>query len=156
MYFCFVSFCALFVCKCVLYYCHRVTSQLQWTNMSYHNHFFVVNLPLCLIKHLVMLAYGEWRHGCTLYLRIVLRFCGFYSQPLYHQGYSLRFGLRRKLRVPHSRPVSRGFCTFRKWQPVFCPVASHCTNWAVTTVEFRSCGAETNLLKTVTNTLIIK
>jgi hypothetical protein len=26
----------LFVCKCVLYYCHRVDTQLQLTNISYH------------------------------------------------------------------------------------------------------------------------
>jgi len=35
--FCFiVFFCVLFVCKCVLYYRHRVSTQLQLTNISYH------------------------------------------------------------------------------------------------------------------------
>ena len=29
-----VLFCKLFVCKCVLYYCHRVATQLQLTNLS--------------------------------------------------------------------------------------------------------------------------
>ena len=32
----FVLFYVLFVCKCVLYYCHRVETQLQLTNISYH------------------------------------------------------------------------------------------------------------------------
>ena len=31
---CFVSFCVLFVCKCVLYYGHWVATQLQLTNIS--------------------------------------------------------------------------------------------------------------------------
>jgi magnesium-transporting ATPase (P-type) len=32
----FVLFYVLFVCKCVLYYCHRVTTQLHSKNISYH------------------------------------------------------------------------------------------------------------------------
>jgi hypothetical protein len=31
-----VSFSVLFLCKCVLNYCHRVATQLQLTNISYH------------------------------------------------------------------------------------------------------------------------
>jgi len=32
-----VLFYVLFVCKCVLYYYHRVSTQLQLTNISYQN-----------------------------------------------------------------------------------------------------------------------
>jgi len=33
--FCFILlFCVLFVCKCVLYYCHWESTQLQLTNIS--------------------------------------------------------------------------------------------------------------------------
>ena len=32
-----MSFCVLFVCKCVLYYCHRVATQLQWINIPFHH-----------------------------------------------------------------------------------------------------------------------
>ena len=35
--FCFILlFYVLFVCKCVLYYCHRLSTHLQLTNVSYH------------------------------------------------------------------------------------------------------------------------
>jgi hypothetical protein len=42
--FCFiVLFCVLFVCKCVRYYCHRVSKQLQSTNRTYNNNKFCRN-----------------------------------------------------------------------------------------------------------------
>jgi hypothetical protein len=36
LFVCFVSFCVSCVCKCVLYYCHRLATQLQLRNISYH------------------------------------------------------------------------------------------------------------------------
>ena len=44
---CFVSivlFYVLFVCKCVLYYCQRVATQLQLTNISYHVSYHIYHI----------------------------------------------------------------------------------------------------------------
>ena len=37
-----VLFCVLFVCKCVLYYCHRVSTKLQLTNISISIYIYIV------------------------------------------------------------------------------------------------------------------
>jgi hypothetical protein len=45
-----VSFYVLFVCECVLYYHHRVSTQLHLTNISYHIiplEAFIINIFLC-------------------------------------------------------------------------------------------------------------
>jgi hypothetical protein len=55
-----VLFYVLSVCKCVLYYCHRLTTQLQLTNISYHIsyyhslRFLQYNLQLRKCKFLLM------------------------------------------------------------------------------------------------------
>jgi hypothetical protein len=41
--YCFVLFCVLFMCKRVLYYGHRVATQLQLTNISYHISYHIMS-----------------------------------------------------------------------------------------------------------------
>jgi hypothetical protein len=38
-----VLFCVLFVCKCVLYCCHRVSTQLQLTNVSISIYIYMIH-----------------------------------------------------------------------------------------------------------------
>jgi len=40
----FMLFSVLFVCKCVLDYCHRVATQLQLTNLSYHIVSYIISV----------------------------------------------------------------------------------------------------------------
>jgi len=36
-----VLFCVLFVCKCVMYYCHRMSTQLQLSNIYIYLHIYM-------------------------------------------------------------------------------------------------------------------
>ena len=61
--YCFiVLFCVLFVCKCVLYYCHRVSTQLQLTNISYVWTAYSQEKPR-------YLCFATWRIQAVTYIR---------------------------------------------------------------------------------------
>jgi hypothetical protein len=45
-----VLFCVLFVCKCVLYYCHQMSTQLQLTNISISIYIYTIHRSLSSIQ----------------------------------------------------------------------------------------------------------
>ena len=70
---CFVSFYVLFVCKCVLYYRQRVTTQLQLTNISYHH----INWrQICKRQQWYLLAY--YVRDMTISVDLIFSVAAFY------------------------------------------------------------------------------
>jgi hypothetical protein len=67
-----VSFCVLFVCKCVLYYWHRVATQLQ-LNISYHIMRdvtrYVSSVHQLPGRPVITFLVTTWRHRHTTYHR---------------------------------------------------------------------------------------
>jgi hypothetical protein len=46
-----VLFCVLFVCKCVLHYCHRVSTQLQLTNIYHLPWYYIIKTNTNTLMH---------------------------------------------------------------------------------------------------------
>ena len=55
--FAFVLFYILFVCKCVLYYCDRVLTELQLTNILYHVKYESSDLYDVVFEDCILLGY---------------------------------------------------------------------------------------------------
>jgi len=96
MYCCFVSFCVLFVCKRVLYCCHRVSTQLQLINISYHVEPFFYQLMHIMLKNTEYnftqcTTHTPYRSQyaaialttpCTSFMQILLTKCVIFSQAM--------------------------------------------------------------------------
>ena len=55
----FALFHVLFGCKCILYYCHRVTTQMQLTNISYHISLKLRNNATCKLRILSKISTNQ-------------------------------------------------------------------------------------------------
>jgi hypothetical protein len=56
-----VLFCVLFVCKCVLYYCHWVSTQLQLTNI-----YIYISYHISTLFHSIQHVLTDTAHHCMV------------------------------------------------------------------------------------------
>jgi hypothetical protein len=90
-----VLFCVLFVCKCVLYYCHRIATQLQLTSISYTSFF------ISYISHIII-SYHQYE--------LAFQSVPVHKHPLFHPPlfcsmsyYIIRVNWFRGNRTSHSK-----------------------------------------------------
>ena len=110
-----MSFCVLFMCKYVLYYCHRVTTQLQLTNISYITY---SDLSYCMgVNNFICMIY--FMHFCLFRLKLM-----FHS----HQTFSfMKFLLKHfVLAGSHFEILLNEAVTYRQHSAVGCNIGKKC------------------------------
>jgi hypothetical protein len=85
----------LFVCKFALYYCRRVSTQLQLTNMSYH---------IIIIHHMQIL---RTTFDTTILYETV--FNSFYLQHSTQPYYTKQFLTPSAYNIPHNHTIQNSF-----------------------------------------------
>jgi len=111
--FCFAVFCVLLVCKCILYYCHRVATQLQLTNISYrrlgheaeHSHLSIVkvkNVWRCISSN----PYTLMSYYLIKYTNNFIFFTSFINHCLPKIS-EIPINLRKRSKVSFSQSVSQ-------------------------------------------------
>ena len=94
-----IVFCVLFVCKCVLYYCHWVSTQLQLTNISYiyiHKMRGISWLAENLFSQVgVRLLVFTFPVGCVLYFLLFVYWRMIWDWFNFHKGLGFILSLHR-------------------------------------------------------------
>ena len=97
-----VLFCVLVVRKCVMYYYHRVSTQMQLTNISYHivSYHVISYIISYIIYHFIISSY-HISYRIVSYIISCLKFLNYLSLNVSHQNALLISLLFHTRHMPH-------------------------------------------------------